>query len=118
MWQVEQPKLLKKIFPLAGSPGTVMFLGGVNDRKYAMILRISESSNPFAGISVPDTPWEIVRKISSSVPPCIHLPEVRSGPRPPPRAFSPWQGEQLARNKEDPSLIAAAFAWGVCFVGS
>jgi hypothetical protein len=34
-----------------------------------MIAHVSESSNPFAGICVPGTPWEIVRKISESLEP-------------------------------------------------
>src|ERR1039458_2880004 len=48
----------------------------------------------------------MVRKIASSVDPCTHRPQVRSGPLPPPRAFSPWQGEQLARKREAPSLTS------------
>src|ERR1700680_4575665 len=76
-----------------------------------MMPQISESSNPLAGISVPGTPLVIVRKMAESVDPWIQRPEVRSGPRPPPpRALKPWHGEQLARNREAPSLIAAALA--------
>ena len=77
--------------------------------------QISESSNPFAGISVPGTPCVIVRKTAESVDPCVQRPEVRSGPRPPPRALKPWHGEQLARNREEPSLIAAAVALAESF---
>src|ERR1700686_5469688 len=73
-----------------------------------MMAQISESSNPLAGISVPGTPCVIVRKMAESIDPWVQRPDVRSGPRPPPRAFKPWHGEQLARNREAPSLIAAA----------
>ena len=45
--------------------------------------------------------------MAESLDPCVHRPEVRSGPRPPPRAFRPWQGEQLARNSDAPSLAPA-----------
>jgi hypothetical protein len=75
-----------------------------------MMAQISESSNPLAGISVPGTPWVMVRKMAESVDPWVQRPEVRSGPRPPPCALKPWHGEQLERNKEAPSLIVAALA--------
>src|SRR6266478_6149085 len=59
---------------------------------------------PFCGMAVPGTPSLIVRKRSASVLPCFFCARVRSGPRPPPRAPSPWQKAQLARNSNSPSF--------------
>src|SRR5579862_1459108 len=111
MWHLEQPAFSKICFPLTASPATAACFGGASDRKYATIAQISESSKPLAGMSVPGTPCEIVRKISASLDPCVHRPDVRSGPRPPPRAFNPWHGEQLPRNREAPSLTTDAFVF-------
>src|SRR5215467_9863641 len=55
-------------------------------------------------MAVPGTPLFIVLNKSASELPCFFLARVRSGPRPPPRAPSPWQKAQLARNSYSPSL--------------
>src|SRR6266849_3949441 len=57
-------------------------------------------------MAVPGTPSLIVRNKSASAFPCFFRARVRSGPRPPPRAPSPWQNAQLARNSNSPSFAA------------
>jgi hypothetical protein len=70
MWQVEQPAVCEKIFsPLARSPETAPLFAGSNERTYAMIAHVSESSNPLAGISVPGTPRVMVAKMAASLEP-------------------------------------------------
>src|ERR1700747_1731200 len=111
MWHVAQPASPWKSFsPFASSPEASECCDGVRERRYAIIAHVSESSNPFAGICVPGTPCVMVRNISASLEPCVHRPDVRSGPPPPPFALSALHGEQLARNSEAPSLIAAELA--------
>src|SRR5260370_11968945 len=68
---------------------------------------------PFGGMAVPGTPSLMVRNRSASEMPCVFSVRVRSGPRPPPRAPSPWQNAQLARNSNSPSFAAlGSFASG------
>src|ERR1700738_941316 len=68
---------------------------------------------PLGGIAVPGTPSLMVRNRSASELPCFFCARVRSGPRPPPRAPSPWQKAQLARNSNSPSFAAlGSFASG------
>src|SRR5260370_7605867 len=68
---------------------------------------------PFGGMAVPGTPSLMVRNRSASELPCFFCVRVRSGPRPPPRAPSPWQNAQLARNSNSPSFAAlGSFASG------
>ena len=59
---------------------------------------INQSILPFAGIAVPGTPSLMVRNKSTSAFPCFLCTRVKSGPRPPPRAPSPWQNAQFDRN--------------------
>ena len=63
---------------------------------------------PFGGIAVPGTPLLMVLKISASASPCFFGVRVRSGPRPPPCAPSPWQNAQFARNSNSPSFATLA----------
>ena len=59
---------------------------------------------PFAGIAVPAIPLLMTWNISASECVCFLCARVRSGPRPPPRAPSPWQSAQLIRNSYSPGL--------------
>src|SRR5436190_18334694 len=63
---------------------------------------------PFGGIAVPGTPLLIVLNMSASESPCFFGVRVKSGPRPPPLAPSPWQNAQFARNSNSPSLATFA----------
>src|ERR1700730_179035 len=58
-------------------------------------------------MAVPGTPSLMVRKRSASEFPCFFCARVRSGPRPPPRAPSPWQKAQFALNSNSPAFAAA-----------
>src|SRR5260221_6690882 len=84
-------------------------------RMYEITCQISSSVMPtpccvapFGGIAVPGTPSLMVRKRSASECPCFFCARVRSGPRPPPRAPSPWQNAQFARNSNSPNFAAFA----------
>src|SRR5467141_239727 len=63
---------------------------------------------PFWGMAVPGTPSLMVRNKSASEFPCFFCARLRSGPRPPPRAPSPWQNAQFARNWDSPCFAAFA----------
>src|SRR6266478_4504304 len=63
---------------------------------------------PLAGIAVPGIPLLMFWNKSASELPWRFCACVRSGPRPPPRAPSPWQKAQLMRNSNSPALAALA----------
>src|SRR5213080_1067415 len=68
---------------------------------------------PLAGIAVPGIPLLMFWNKSASELPWRFCERVRSGPRPPPRAPSPWQKAQFRRNWNSPSLaIFASPAYG------
>src|SRR6266436_9856577 len=120
MWHVAQPTFPKNNSrPCLLSPFTVAgFFSTL--RMYVTTCQISSSViptpccvAPFGGIAVPGTPLLMVLKISASESPCFFGVRVKSGPRPPPRAPSPWQKAQFARNSNSPSFATfASSAYG------
>src|SRR5260370_1577107 len=70
-----------------------------------------------AGMAVPGIPSWILWKISVSELPCRLFARVRSGPRPPPLAPSPWQNAQFERNWYSPrfaTLASPAYGFFSC----
>src|ERR1700730_3865429 len=114
MWQDAQtagPR--NSSFPRSAFPAVGPSLLTCTLRMYAITCQISSSVMPtpccvapFGGMAVPGTPSLMVRKRSVSELPCFFCARGRSGPRPPPRAPSPWQNAQLARNSNSPSFAA------------
>src|SRR5690349_12773312 len=117
MWQVEQLALPKN----SCSPAVALPVGAddgcCTDRRYAMISVTSSFVSWFGGIAVPGTPDWIVRVNATSDPPCVQVPAVKSGPRMPPRAPTPWQKTHSCRNRIAPCLTLPALtvdAGGPC----